>query len=195
MTQALQNYWQKIAGSRPWVVVAVVVALVLVAYFAAQGYRYLDANRDTSAAEREISRLERAARSQTSGTTVQEAKLVENLVRLEDLRTLFDYPETDTLLAILSETARQTGIDLRSMSVADARVEPLGALQYQVQPISVSILGPTANVQDFLAALHDRVPVVAAAAPSMANLDSDDAVTQIQLKFFLSPEPLPEKDS
>ena len=172
-----------------------VVALVLVAYFAAQGYRYLDANRDTSAAEREISRLERAARSQTSGTTVQEAKLVENLVRLEDLRTLFDYPETDTLLAIMSETARQTGIDLRSMSVAEARVEPLGALQYQVQPISVSILGPTANVQDFLAALHDRVPVVAAAPPSMANLDSDDAVTQIQLKFFLSPEPLPEKDS
>ena len=172
-----------------------VVALVLVAYFAAQGYRYLDANRDTTAAEREISRLERAARSQPGGTTVQEAKLVKNLVRLEDLRRLFDYPDTDTLLAIMSETAGQTGIELRSMSVSDARVEPLGTLQYQVQPISVSILGPTANVRRFLAMLHDRVPVVSAVDPSMANLDSDDAVTQIQLKFFLSPEPLPEEDS
>ena len=192
MTPTFQNYWQKIAAARPWVVAAVVLAVVLAVYFAAQGYRYWQADRETSSARDDISRLERAARTQFGGTTEQEAQLVADLIRLDALHRLFDYPATDSLVSIVSETARLTGIDLRSMSVGKAKVEPLGILQYQVQPIAISVTGPTANVQDFLATLHERVPVVAASSPSMANLDSDP-MTQLTLRFFLSPELIPEE--
>ena len=114
------------------------------------------------------------------------------LIRLENLHQLFDYPDTDSLLAIVSETARNAGLDLRSMSVSDGKIEPLGTLQFYVQPVTISVNGPSENVQEFLATLHDRVPVVAASNASMANLESEP-VTQFQLRFFLSPEPIPEE--
>ena len=67
-------------------------------------------------------------------------------------------------------------------------IEPLGTLQYDVRHISVIIEGPTDNVQVFLGALYDRVPVVAASNARIVDLDSDPS-TQLQLEFYLSPEP------
>ena len=189
MNQAIQ----RIAAARPWVIAAVVVAVALVVYFAGQGYRYYEASEDKSSARDEISRLQRTAQSLPAGTAEQEAQLVANLIRLEELYSLFDYPDTDTLLNIVSETARDTGIDLRSISVGGVKIEPLGTLQYQVQPISVSISGPVPNIQGFLSSLREQVPVVAASSPSISNLQSDP-VSQLQLRCFLSPEPIPQED-
>ena len=193
----MSKVFRKITGTTPWVFAAVVLALALILYFAAQGTRYWQADRDNSSARDEIRLLERDTRNTPGGTTDQQVQLVTNLLRLEDLHLLFDYPATDTLLEIMSETARDTGIDLRSMNVGKATIEPVGTLQYRVQPVSISINGPTGNVQDFLAMLHDRVPVMAASNPSMSNLGTSESgpVTQLELRFYLSPEPIPEEDA
>jgi hypothetical protein len=55
----------------------------------------------------------------------------------------------------------------------------------------LTMKGSTANVQEFLAALYDRVPVVVASSAKIVNLTKDPS-TQLELKFYLSPEPIPE---
>ena len=192
MNQDNQSILQKMAAARIWVIVAVILGVALVAYFAAQGGRYYQASEDKTSAKDEIRRLERLTRTQPGDTAQQEAQLVEDLIRLEDLHGLFTYPDTDTLLALMSIAGRDTGVTLRSISVSGAKSEPVGTLQYVVQPVSVSITGSSDNIQDFLATLQERVPVMAASSPSMSNLDSDP-VSQLQLRFFLSPEAIPEE--
>ena len=114
-------------------------------------------------------------------------------IRLENLLRLFDYPTTDALIAIVSETASENNLKLASMTVERPKIEPIESLQYYVQPITVSIDGPTANVREFLAALYARAPVVVATDARMTNLNTKPT-TQLQLKFYLSPEPIPVKD-
>ena len=107
---------------------------------------------------------------------------------------LYDYPFTDKLMSIVSETAREANLDLASMTVGAIKIEPQVTLQFQVQPISIRLDGTPENVQEFLAALYDRVPVVVAKNASMVNL-SENPSTQLELRFFLSPEQIPEEDS
>jgi len=123
---------------------------------------------------------------------VREARLGATNLRLENLHRLFDYPSADTLMSIVSDVAVYVGLDLVSMTADDVKVESRGALQYRVRPISVILDGSTANIQAFLAILYDRVPVVVATNARMVNLDTDPS-TQVQLRFFLSPEPLPQE--
>ena len=193
MELAIQHFRQTIAKTRPWVLVAFVLAVALFLFFAAQGVRYRQASGNVSSAREEIGRLERATAPISEDQIVQEALLAAKRLRLENLHRLFDYPTTDTLMSIVSETAREAGLDLVSMTVERVKIEPRETLQYHVQPISVTIDGPAANVQMFLAALYDRVPVVVASAPTMVNLDADPS-TKLQLRFYLSPEPIPEDD-
>ena len=84
--------------------------------------------------------------------------------------------------------AEEAGLDLVSMTAEEIKVELRGVLQYQVRPIFVILDGPTDNVQEFLAILHNRVPVVVASSAKIVNLDTAPS-TQIQLRFYLFPEP------
>ena len=118
----------------------------------------------------------------------QEARAAAKQLRLVNLRRLFEYSTTDTLISVVSDTAREAGLELAALTVEEVTIESLGTLQYDVRHISVIIEGPTDNVQVFLGALYDRVPVVAASNARIVDLDSDPS-TQLQLEFYLSPEP------
>ena len=96
-------------------------------------------------------------------------------------------------MSIVSETAGNSGLDLVSMTAEDVVIVPRGEFQYRVRPISVVLDGSTADVRKFLAVLYNRVPVVVASNARMVNLDSTPS-TQIQLRFYLSPEPVPDDD-
>ena len=52
--------------------------------------------------------------------------------------------------------------------------------------------GTTGNVREFLSALYELVPVLVASNARMVNLDTSPS-TQIQLRFYLSPERVPEE--
>lgn len=193
MQPAIQRIRQKITTTRPWVIVAFALAVGLFIYFAAQGARYWQANGNISAARAEIDRIERETARQGAGTSQLEAQLAAKHLRLENLLRLFDYPTTDSLMAIVSETASNSDLKLASMTVERPKIEPIESLQYYVQPITISVDGPTANVREFLAALYARAPVVVATEARMANLDTAPT-TQLLLRFYLSPEPIPVDD-
>jgi len=175
------------------VTVAVIIAAGLFLYFAGQGVRWWQANGENATLQDQISRLERSIGQLPASASQQEAKLEAKTAQLESLLQLFDYPATDTLMAIVSATAANVGLDLVSMTVDDTVTVPRGSLQYRVRPISVVMDGPTANVRNFLSLLYERVPVVVASNARIVNLDSVPS-TQIQLRFYLSPEPVPEED-
>lgn len=192
MERVIQQFRRKIAAAQPWAVAAVIVAAGLSLYLAAQGVRYLQVAGNNSSVRENIGRLERATAPPPDHATQQEARLEINDFRLENLRRLFDYPATDTLMSIVSDTAGTTGLDLVSMTAEEVTIEPRGSLQYHVRPISVILDGPTDNIQEFLALLYDRVPVVAASGARIVNLDSTPS-TQLRLRFYLSPEPISEE--
>lgn len=192
MERVIHQFRLTLVGARPWIVGAVIVAAGLSLYFAAQGVRYWQASGNNSSVRDQIVRLERATGPQLEGIEEQEARLEATRLRLENLHRLFDYPATDTLMSIVSDIAGDVGLDLVSMTAEEVKVEPRGDHQYQVRPISVIMDGPTANVQEFLAVLYDRVPVVVASGARMVNLDTSPS-TQLQLRFYLFPEPLPEE--
>ncbi|MCH8988343.1 MAG: hypothetical protein IIA92_06000 [Chloroflexi bacterium] len=192
MERVIHQFRLTLAGARPWIVAAIIVAAGLSLYFAAQGVRYWQASGNNSSVRDQIARLERATGPQLEDIEEQEARLEATRLRLENLHRLFVYPATDTLMSIVSDIAGDVGLDLVSMTAEEVKAEPRGDHQYQVRPISVIMDGPTANVQEFLAILYDRVPVVVASRARMVNLDTSPS-TQLQLRFYLSPEPLPEE--
>lgn len=192
MEESIRQFREKIAAARPWVVATVIVAAGLTLYFAAQGARYWQVTGINSSVRADIGRLERSIGRPVDGTSKRETRLEINTFRLENVLRLFVYPATDTLMSIVSDVAGTTGLDLVSMTAEEVTIEPRGSFEYRVRPISVILDGPTANVQEFLALLYDRVPVVVASSARIVNLDSSPS-TQLRLRFYLSPEPIPKE--
>jgi len=171
----------------------VIMAAGLFLYFAGQGVRYWQVTGDNATLQEDIRRLERATGVLPSSADEQEAKLAAKNLQFDALLQLFEYPATDTLMSIVSDTARVVGLDLVSMTAEDVVIVPKGEFQYRVRPISVVLDGSTADVREFLAVLYNRAPVVVASNARMVNLESTPS-TQIQLRFYLSPEPVPDDD-
>ena len=194
MRQSIQQKWQNMTSVRPWVAVAILIAAPLLIYFAYQGALWYQATEDRTTAREDIERLDLVTRNSPGDTKEQEAQLVATTIQLDNLRRMYEYPFTDKLMSIVSETAREANLDLASMTVDRIKIEPQVTLQYLVQPMSIRLNGTPANVQEFLAALYERVPVVVATNASMVNL-SQSPSAQIQLLFFLSPEQIPDEDS
>ena len=193
MEAVIRRFRARLAAAQPWAVAAVIIAVGLSLYLAAQGVRYWQAAASNATAREGIRRLERSIELPLDGSANREARLETRYFRLESLRQLFDYPATDTLMSIVSDTASAAGLDLVSMTAEEVTIEPRGSLQYHVRPISVMMDGPTANVRDFLALLYDRVPVVAASSARIVNLNTSPS-TQLRLRFYLSPELIPQED-
>ena len=193
MERAIEQFRLRLAMSRPWVVIAVIMAAGLFLFFVGQGVRYWQATGDNATLQEDIRRLERATGVLPSSADAQEAKLAAKTLQFDALLQLFEYPAADTLMSIVSDTAGVAGLDLVSMTAEDVVIVPRGEFQYHVRPISVVLDGSTADVRKFLAMLYNRVPVVVASNARMVNWDSTPS-TQIQLRFYLSPEPVPDDD-
>ena len=193
MERAIEQFRLRLASSRPWIIIAVMMAAGLFLYSASQGVRYWQVTGDNATLQEDIRRLERATGVLPSSADAQEAKLAAKTLQFDALLQLFEYPAADTLMSIVSDTAGVAGLDLVSMTAEDVVIVPRGEFQYHVRPISVGLDGSTADVRKFLAVLYNRVPVVVASNARMVNLDSTPS-TQIQLRFYLSPEPVPDDD-
>ena len=193
MERAIEQFRLRLASSRPWIIIAVMMAAGLFLFFVGQGVRYWQVTGDNATLQEDIRRLERATGVLPSSADEQEAKLEAKTLQFDALLQLFEYPATDTLMSIVSDTAGVAGLDLVSMTAEDVVIVPRGEFQYHVRPISVVLDGSTADVRKFLAVLYNRVPVVVASNARMVNLDSTPS-TQIQLRFYLSPEPVPDDD-
>jgi hypothetical protein len=188
MPQSLTELRQLLSRVKPWVAVTVVLAVALVGYYAIQGARYWRASQDTDSLNSKIRQLSRALRSGPAAGETVARQLETQQLRLAELRSSFNYPSTDELVAIVFDTARATSVELASMSVGDQQPRTLGETKFQVQPVALTVQGNMPDIYRFLAMLQERVPVVALSSINLASLDLEPSA-QLQLLFYLLPEP------
>ena len=126
------------------VAVAVLFSLFLFGYYLFQGVRYWQVSGDVSETRREIASLERKINSLPQVDEIKtgiSTELQQQLSDLEGLQRLFNFPGTDELLAIVSSTAADAGLELLSVRADTPREETLELLAHSVQVGTISSEG------------------------------------------------------
>ncbi len=228
MVQNASQLFFKLSGVKAWVALAVIFSIALFGYYLAQGVRYWQASGDASDNRQEIRRLERKINSlpQISESKPQSSSELERqLSDLEGLERLFNFPGTDELLAIVSSTAVDAGLELLSMRADAPREETLDLLARNVQPAKISAEAPKdaspkdASIKETPDVLAYQVQPVTislegppanvtqflnslqqrvpvVSAPSIRIAGLDGITTsKIELLFYLSPHDIPDDEN
>ena len=185
---------QRFAGVKPWMALAAAISLALLAYYTVQGVWYWQALGDTSSINRELRTLDRKINSLSQTPPGASVDLEVQQAKVQALEDLFDYSTTDDLLAVVSATARDSGLELRSIRSDVPRKEVLDDLEYEVRPVAIVTEGTIANLSQFLSMLQQKIPVATAPKVRIAGLDNLP-IAQVQLDFYLSPTAVPEKET
>ena len=197
MTQNIAGLRQVLSRVKPWAGVAMVLAVVLLVFYLVQGWRYWQASADSYSLSQEIQKSEEKialmSQGSESATAELESQQVDRQRSLEELRDSFSYRSTGSLMATIASVASAASVELTSMNPDFPRTEVLGELQYQVQTLAISVRGETADLYSFLASLHQQLPVVIASDISIGGFDGRPQA-QLQLLFYLSPEPIQEPE-
>ena len=198
MPQNLSELGQMLSRVKPWVKVAVVLAVVLLAYYVFQGWRYWQAAGDISSlnqaiqkSDRNIARWDKIIKSAAEELESGEAKMQRPV---EELRSLFSPKPVENLMAVVAASASKASVDVTTMNPGSPRSEVLGEWQYQVQTLSITARGATVDLYRFLSLLQSDVPVVSASEVRISG-DRSDRVAQMDLLFYLGPEPAPKGEA
>ena len=215
MPQNLAELRQMLSRVKPWLGVAVILAVVLLGYFLAQGWRYWQASGDVTSLNREILNSENNTRIMVLAGLAASEELEEQPTAgqrtIEELQRLFSHRSAEDLMTIVAATAVEAAVELTAINPGDLQFKVLGELQYQVQPIVVSVAGTqgstlngrtppetllpsaanifTADLFRFLTLLHENVPVVSVSGLTISGLGGSP-LAQMQLLFYLSPTPI-----
>ena len=193
MPQNLAELRQLLSRVKPWVGVAVILAVVLLGYFLVQGFRYWQASGDTSSLDREILDLENSTRLMIlrglAASEELEEETAEGQRSIEELNSLFSQRSAENLMTAVAATAVEAEVELTAINPSASQIKLLGELQYYVQPIGISVEGGTTELFRFLTLLHENIPVVSVSELSIGSL-SDSPLAQMQLLFYLAPAPI-----
>lgn len=173
---------------KPWAAVAVLCALILAGYYSIQGMRYWQAWEESKTMTSEIQQITQKLDNRRPPLQETADGLETQQQELEELHSLFDYPNVGQLMGIVSGTAWETQVDLPSIAAGDPAVKTIDGLQYRTQALSITLRGDTEAIYRFLSRLYEKVPVVSVPNMSIAN-PGNNATAQVQLVFYLSPEP------
>ena len=176
-----------------WLIVAIAIAVVLLGYYGILATRYYRAYEEVPVLEHQTVRLTRAMRESLPEEQALKIALESEESYVDALKSLFSYPQTDDMMAIMSTTSQETSVTLLSLALGDAQPEIVDGILYQVQPITVTLQGESDSISEFLHVLHQKVPAFGILAIRMANLD-DAPSAQIQFRAYLSPESISEKE-
>ena len=186
----LQRY---LPGSKPWVTVAGVLAMVLLLYYAFLGMQYLKVSGEESSLASKISQRMAADRVEPS----QEDALVEALEpleqRLDDLRGWFTFPEVDELVISLEAAALEAQVHLLTVSVGEVFQQSFERTRYEVQPIEIQLRAGTADTERFLSVLQQKLPMADLSDITLKGVQNDPLVG-IDLLFYRSPEAISEDE-
>lgn len=186
MGQDLSKLRHNLSRIKPWIAIAALVALALLGYYLLLGGRYWQASTAAASAREDIRTLERRMRAVSGDVSLVSSDLSAQQVRIDALNGLFAVSSTDELLGIISATATDSAVELKSISSESPKEELLGNLEYHVQPVSITLEGPVDNFSRFLSLLQQKVPVVSAVNVRISGLDASPTA-RIQLFFYLSP--------
>ena len=192
MAKSLAELQQVLSKVKPWVWVAAILAVALLAYYSTLGLRYMNASGDVSSFKAEISDLAGKLKGTSPNVDALTAEQQALQAKLQDVQEGFTLSESDALIGIVSTTAQETGVSLGRVATAPLGSQERNGILFSTLPISATLEGQTVNIYRFLSLLQQKVPVVQVADIALTNLEGDPTA-QVELLFFLSPEvPLDE---
>ncbi len=188
MNSSLRDAVKQLAKVKPWIALAIVLGLALLGYYGLLGMKYMGASEEVSALESEIRTVSTALRRPAPDAEALQAELDLQEKRLSAVRGLSSNLHSDDLVGILAATARETDVFLSRINVGEAATEVLDGLQYQTQPMSLTLAGEdTRDIFQFLTAVQQKVPLTRVPTINLTSADTERAA-QVQIVFFLSPQ-------
>lgn len=198
MKEDLARLRQQLARVKPWVYVAVALALLLGAFYTFQAMQYYNAQGlPIIGPEGEIASLNQEKTSIKQELTKDppqleslEAQIEQSRSRLEDLRIQFNFAATDDLVNVVSATALESDLDLTTITTGDLKAETLSKTDFLVRPMSLALQGDPTNFSRFLKAIHQKIPVTGVPEIRFPALE-DNPTARLTLAFYLLPDPVP----
>ena len=177
----------QISEVKPWVAIAVLLAVAILGIYAIQSYRGWSSWQRTESLTARTGNLT-VILSKDEPPLADIANWLETDQRkLEELRQKFEYVSVDSLIGMLSAIASSSDVDLVSIAVSDATADEIDGVKYEVQPIAVTAFGNTQGIFSFLESLNEPAPSAVVSNVQLAGLDSDP-VAKLSFQFYLSPE-------
>ena len=174
------------------------MALLLLGYFLVQGWRYQQASSDISSRTLQLLKVDNSIKlivlAGEAASAEPERALEEGQRSVEELRPLFSARSAENLMQVVADTAVEADVELTAITPKSTETKVLGDLQFEAQPIAISLQGETADLFRFLNLLQDNVPVAAVSAITIGSL-SEFPLAQVQLFFYLSPGPIEVDES
>jgi hypothetical protein len=176
---------------KPWIAIAVLVAVVLAGYYLFLGVRFGLALQQAASVTGRIE--EKSPGSLVlSDNQALELSLATGEQQLEEGREWYSLPPNNGLMARLSAVAGESRVDLISVTGVDPVEETRGTVQYLVQPMTANIQGDEPeDIYRFISLLGETPPVTTVSSISMSGLDGG-TTAQIRFLFFFLSEAAPE---
>ncbi len=188
MNSSLRDVIKQLAKVKPWIALAAVLGLALLGYYGWLGMKYMGASEEVSTLESEIRTVSAALRRPAPDAETLQAELDLQDKRLSAVRSLSSNLHSDDLVGILAATARETDVFLSRIGVGDGATEQLDGVQYQTQPMSLTLAGEgTRDIFQFLTSVQQKVPLTSVPTINITSADAGRAA-QVQIAFFLSPQ-------
>ena len=176
---------------KPWIAVAVLLAIVLVGYYLFLGVRYGLAFQQMASLAGQIEQKSQGAFVLPDSEAL-ELSLATGEQLLQEHRVWYSRPHKNDLMAQLSDVARESRVELISVTGADPLEETRGTVQYQVQPMTVNIQGDEPeDIYRFISLLSEPPPVATVSSISISGFDGG-STAQIRFLLFFLPEVAPE---
>ena len=201
MNQNLARLQQQMGKVKPWVYLAVALALLLGAFYAFQGMQYYNTQGiplvapqgNIATLTQEKISIEQELAKEPPLLESLESQLEQSKLRLEDLRLQFKFPATDDLLNVVSDTARESNLDLTTITTGDLKPETLNKTNYLVRTMSIALQGDPLDFSLFLKSIHQKIPVTGVPVLRFPAL-VDNPTARLTLAFNLLPEPAQEQE-
>ena len=196
MTEAFAKLRRRLPKLERWVVIALVLGILLVAYSGFQGRTWWKDSQALAVSKEDLSRLQRCYIGEISPLQALEDELRARQRLQEDWESLFvyeGYPETDHLMGIVLSTGNATGVTLKSMILKslpkDASTVDFEELRYNIQTLALVATGDDHNdISQFLSQLYLTLPSLRVAEINMTGFAGKPQADMV-LEFYLEPGP------
>ncbi|MBI4338342.1 MAG: hypothetical protein HY680_00130 [Chloroflexi bacterium] len=189
MVKRFRELAQRLPRLKPWVGIAVALAIALLGYYAFSGYRYINASSETTSLATQADQLSRRLRQKVPDEATLAMELERQQRRPRELIALFSYPQKDDLVAIVLATATDTSVTLERIALGEVAPRTDGTIQYQTQAMALGLRGQLGDVSRFLTLLQQRVPGTSLSGLSVSGTDKAPTAA-VQLLFYLDPQPV-----
>ncbi|MFQ5934315.1 MAG: hypothetical protein ACE5KI_06705 [Dehalococcoidia bacterium] len=187
MSAALAELKRYSSRIKPWIAVALLLAVAIVGYYSFLGLRYFNASGEVNSLNSEIGQLTSSLRRLSLDAEALQHDIETQEQPSETVRSLFSYLESYDLVGILSATAQESAVTLGRVDVGDGNLETQGEVQYLTQPMTAVLQGNISDIYRFLPLLQQKVPGTRVVRISISGFEGSSSA-QVEILFYLLPE-------